>query len=395
MPGVSSAMQRRARIESIDVLRGIVMILMALDHTRDFFGAAGNPADPATASVALFFTRWITHLCAPTFFFLTGTGAYLARRRRSTAELSRFLFTRGLLLIVLEVTVVRCLGYQFNFDYRLTLLIILWALGWSMIALAALVHLPVAAVTAFGVALIASHNLLDFVQPASFGSFAWLWSILHAPGFVATGVRTVFVAYPLVPWIGVTAAGYGFGQLFGWASDRRRAFLLRTGVVLTLGFIVLRLINGYGDPVKWSSQASAAKTFLSFLNATKYPPSLMYVLMTLGPPMLILWLLDRGTPRLLRPALVFGRVPLFYFLLHFPLIHLLAIVVCAARFGDVHWMFQSPTLADFPVTRPPGWGYSLPVVYVVWVSAVFALYPLCRWFAELKQRRSDAWLSYL
>ena len=382
---------KRPRIESIDVVRGVIMILMALDHTRDFFGNSGvNPTDPATTTIQLFFTRWITHFCAPVFFLLTGTGAYLSLRKKSKRELSRFLFTRGLWLIFLELTAVRCLGWQFNFDYHVTLLLVLWALGWSMIVLSALVYLPAWVVTAFGVAMIATHNLFDSVESSN-----PLWSILHSPNFIVNNPgRIIFVTYALIPWVGVTAAGYGLGQVFRWEPDRRRTFLLRLGIVLSTAFVVLRAVNLYGNPVPWSTQRSAAFTVLSFLNTNKYPPSLLYLLMTLGPAMLFLWAVDKGTPRFLRPALTIGKVPMFYYLLHIPLIHLIAIIVCYARYGQVHWMFESPTLGEFPVTPPPGWGYSLPIVYLIWIFVVATLYPLCRWFAELKQRRGDAWLSY-
>lgn len=383
---------KRLRLESIDIVRGVIMILMALDHTRDFFGKTGfNPTDPANTTVPLFFTRWITHICAPVFFLLTGTGAYLSLRRKSKHELSQFLFTRGLWLIFLELVLFRCFGFQFNFDYHMTLLNVLWALAWSMIVLSALVYLPASLVTTFGVVMIASHNLLD-----SFRSSNPLWSILHSPNFIlAVPQHFVFVAYPLIPWVGVTAAGYGLGQIYSWASGRRRTFLLRVGVGLTTAFVVLRGLNYYGDPVRWTTQKAAAFTVLSFLNTNKYPPSLLFLLMTLGPTMLFLWAVDGGTPRFLRPALVFGKVPMFYFLLHMPLIHLLAVIVCYARYGQVHWMFESPNLGKFPITPPPGWGFSLPVVYLLWAFVVIALYPACRWFAALKQRRSDPWLSYL
>ncbi len=382
---------KRVRLESIDVVRGVIMILMALDHTRDFFGNSGiNPTNPTTTTIPLFFTRWITHFCAPTFFLLTGTGAYLARRRKSTSELSRFLLTRGLWLIFLELVVSRGLGWQFNFDYRVTLLLVLWALGWAMIVLSGLVYLPPAAVAAFGIVMIASHNLFDSVR-----SVSWLWSILHVPSIlVATPRFTVFVAYPLIPWVGVTAAGYGLGQIYRWPADLRRIFLLRLGLGLTAAFFVVRAINLYGDPLRWSTQKSAAFTVLSFLNTTKYPPSLLFLLMTLGPATLFLWAVDTATPRWLRPALIFGKVPMFYYLLHIPLIHLLATVVCYARYGQVQWMFESPNLGSFPITPPPGWGYPLPIVYVIWMVVVVTLYPLCRWFAGVRQRRSDPWLSY-
>ena len=385
------AVAKRVRLESVDIVRGVIMIVMALDHVRDFFGVPGvSPTDLDQTTIVLFFTRWITHICAPVFFLLTGTGAYLSLRRKSKSELSRFLFTRGLWLIFLEVVVTRCLGWQFNFDYHVTMLIVLWALGWAMIVLSALVYLPASVVAAFGAAMVVSHNLLDSVQ-----SSGPLWSILHRPNFIMNRPEhSIFVGYPLIPWIGVTAAGYGLGQIYRWPSDQRQAFLLRLGIGLTAAFVVLRGINLYGDPVRWSTQKSAVFTALSFLNTNKYPPSLLFLLMTLGPAMLFLLAVDGTTPRWMRPALVFGKVPMFYYLLHIPLIHLLAIIVCFARYGQVHWMFESPTVGQFPITPPPGWGFSLPIVYLVWAFVVIALYPLCRWFAALKQRRSDAWLSY-
>jgi len=367
------------------------MVIMALDHTRDFFGPQGSPTDLVTASAPLFLTRWITHFCAPVFFLLTGTGAYLSLRRRSKAELSRFLFTRGLWLVFLDPTLFRCLIVQFNFDYQVTILNVLWALGFAMIVLSALVHLPVSVVTAFGVAMIATHNLLDSVQSSN-----PVWSLLHSPNvLLSTSTHTVFVAYALVPWVGVTAAGYGLGQVYGWAPERRRVFLWRLGIGLSLGFVALRFLNAYGDPAPWSSQRSGPFTALSFLNTVKYPPSLLFLLMTLGPALLFLSAADGRTPRLLRPAVILGKVPLFYFLLHFALIHLLAVVICYARYGQIHWMFESPDVDHFPITPPPGWGLALPWVYLLWAFVVVATYPLCRWFAAVKKRRTDPWLSYL
>jgi uncharacterized membrane protein len=390
-PVAEPVVTKRVRIESIDVVRGFIMILMALDHTRDFFGNSGlNPTDPATTTIPLFFTRWITHFCAPVFFLLTGTGAYLSLRTKSKRELSRFLFTRGLWLIFLEFVVVRCLGWQFNFDYHLVILNVLWALGWAMITLSVLVYLPASLVMAFGIVMIAAHNLLDSIDSSN-----PLWSILHSPNLIVSRPgHSVFVAYALIPWVGVTAAGYGLGQIYSWPSERRKAFLLPLGLGLTAAFLVLRGINVYGDPLPWSTQRSPAFTVLSFLNTNKYPPSLLYLLMTLGPALLFLWAVDARTPGWLRPALTIGKVPMFYYLLHIPLIHLLAVAACYARYGQVHWMFESPTPREFPMTQPPGWGYSLPIIYLIWACVVLTLYPLCRWFAGLKQRRSDAWLSY-
>jgi uncharacterized membrane protein len=390
-PVVERVAVKRVRIESIDVVRGFIMILMALDHTRDFFGKSGlNPTDPATTTIPLFFTRWITHFCAPVFFLLTGTGAYLSLRKKTRRELSRFLFTRGLWLIFLELVVVRCLGWQFNFDYHLVLLNVLFALGWAMITLSALVYLPASVAAAFGVVMIATHNLLDSIDSSN-----PVWSILHSPGLIVNHPgHTVFVSYVLIPWVGVTAVGYGLGRIYSWPAERRKALLLPLGVGLILAFTILRAMNAYGDPLRWSRQRSAAFTVLSFLNTTKYPPSLLYLLMTLGPALVFLWAVDAGTPRWLQPALTVGKVPMFYYLLHVPLIHLIAVAVCYARYGQVHWMFESPTPRQFPITPPPGWGYSLPIVYLIWACVVLALYPLCRWFAGLKQRLSDAWLSY-
>jgi len=389
--------RRRVRIESVDIVRGVIMILMALDHTRDYFGdAAASPTNLATASAALFMTRWITHLCAPVFFLLTGTGASLARRRRSTSELSRFLFTRGLWLIFLELVVYRCLILQFNFDYQVTVLTVLWALGWAMIVLSALVYLPVKVVAAIGTVIIVLHNLLDSVNAQALGSFAPVWTVLHGPGVVFTdGHHMLFAAYPLVPWVGVTAVGYGLGELYRWDGARRRAFLLRAGVVLTAAFVVLRAVNVYGDPSRWAVQSTPLFTLLSFVNTTKYPPSLLFLLMTLGPALLFLRAVDERTPAWLQPALIIGKVPMFYFLLHFLLIHILTVLGALLRYGDAHWMFESPTLDHFPITQPPGWPLPLPAVWLIWISVPVMLYPLCRWFAGVRQRRTDWWLSYL
>jgi len=389
---VVTAPAARFRIESVDLLRGMVMILMALDHTRDFLGAnTFNPTDLRYTTAPLFLTRWITHFCAPVFFLFTGTGAYLSLRKKSKRKLSRFLFTRGLWLIFLEYSLFRCLGFQFNFDYHMTLLNVLWALGWAMIVLSLLLRIPISVTVALGVIMIAGHNLLDSIRSSN-----PLWSILHSPNLVLkTPQHSVFVAYTLIPWVGVTAVGYGLGQIYDWTSGRRKKFLLRTGLILIAAFVVLRSINVYGDPLQWAVQKSTLFTAFSFLNTCKYPPSLLFLLMALGPALILLCVVERKTPELLRPALAFGRVPMFYFLLHAPLIHLIAIGACYARYGHVHWMFESPSISQFPITAPPGWGFSLPIVYLFWIGVVIALYPLCRWFAAVKQRRSDAWLSYL
>lgn len=396
MHAVSDAVPAgRLRLESIDLLRGIIIVIMALDHVHDFFGVPGaNPVNLATTTVPLFFTRWVTHFCAPVFFLLTGTGAFLTLRRMSKRELSGFLLTRGLWLIVLEAVVMR-FALQFNIDYQVTLLIVLWALGWAMIVLAGLIYLPTWALVSVGMAMVAGHNLLDGIAPPTFGALAPLWTVLHVPGFLITGPHTVFVTYPLVPWLGVTALGYALGHLYAWDAGRRQAWLLRLGLALTVGFVVLRWLNVYGDPFRWSAQRSPLWTLVSFLNTQKYPPSLLFLMMTLGPALLLLRAFDASTPRLLRPALAFGKVPLFFYVLHFYLIHLLAVAVCYVGYGDVGGMFRSPDLGHFPFTAPPGWGLGLPWIYAIWIGVVLALYPLCRWYAGLKRRRRDWWLSYL
>lgn len=396
VPSATPVAPVRRRVDSVDLLRGIIMILMALDHTRDFFGnAAVSPTDMATTTAPLFLTRWVTHFCAPVFFLLTGTGAWLARGRRSTGNLSRFLLTRGLWLVVLELTVSRFF-WQFNVDYQVTFLTTLWALGWSMVALAALVHLPAHVTGGIGAVMIVVHNAFDGVKPESFGTLAPLWTILHQPGVLhAAPGRFVFDAYPLIPWIGVMAVGYAIGPLYALDATRRRAILLRAGLAMTAGFVVLRAVNVYGDAARWSVQPTPLHTLLSFLNTTKYPPSLLFLLMTLGPALLLLRAVDGGTPAPLRRALVFGRVPMFYFLLHILVLHLFAMAASLARYGAVHWMWESARPDQFPVTQPPGWPAPLPAVYLVWLATVLVLYPLCRWYGELKGRRTDAWLSYL
>jgi uncharacterized membrane protein len=278
-----SHVRSRVRLHAIDVVRGLVMVLMALDHVRDYFtGVRFDPLDLTQTDPALFLTRWITHYCAPTFIFLAGVSAWLVSRRCTRPELTRFLFTRGLWLVVLEFTVVT-LAWTFNFRYDLGLILqVIWAIGVSMIVLAALVRLPLQWIALFAVAMIAGHNLLDGIAPASFGAMAPLWAVLHVQQPIAIG----YVHYPLIPWVGVMALGYVLGGLFELEPSRRRALLLALGSAMIVAFIALRLINGYGDPHPWSPQATAPLTVLSFLKVHKYPPSLLYVLMTLGPALL-------------------------------------------------------------------------------------------------------------
>jgi uncharacterized membrane protein len=383
----------RARLDSVDLLRGLVMVVMALDHVRGFLHSATplfDPTDLARTTPALFSTRWVTHFCAPVFVFLAGTGAFLSGARGKTrGELSRFLLTRGLWLVLLELTVIR-LALTFDPTYRLTPLQVIWAIGWSMVVLSALVRLPAWAVTTFGVAMIALHNLLDPLRSASFGPLGWLWAILHTGEPLEPFAGRQFIPlYPLIPWIGVMAVGYGFGRVFLLERERRRRLLLRLGVGLTLAFVVLRALNFYGDPRPWSVQGSGLFTLFSFVNTQKYPPSLLFLLMTLGPALVALRLFDREAGPVSRLLVTFGRAPLFYYVLHLYLIQILTIVFAVVRYGPrVGEAFAGGRL-------PPDYGYGLWVVYAVWAGVVAALYLPTRWFADLKRRRREAWLSYL
>lgn len=383
-----------ARLVPLDALRGLAMVLMALDHVRDYFtNIRFDPTDLTQTTLEVFLTRWVTHFCAPVFVALTGTAAFLAGQRRGPAELSRFLWTRGLWLVVLEFTVVR-FGWMFNLDYSLLFVQVIWAIGWSLVALAGLVRLPLRAIALVGAVLVLGHNLLDGVSPAAFGAFGWLWHLLHVPGPAQfPGGLTVFVAYPLIPWIGVMALGYAAGPVMQWEGERRRKALVLGGLAMTVAFLALRAANGYGDPVRWGAQYSSDITAVSFLNLTKYPPSLLFLLMTLGPALLVLALFETLPPGLLSPLVTFGRVPLFYYVLHLYVAHALAVVAAFVTLGRAGFLFSN--MEGF-LSPPAEWGFRLRWVYVWWLVVVALCYPVCRWFARVKQERRDlAWLSYL
>ncbi len=318
----------------------------------------------------------------------------LHRRRATLAEPSRFLWTRGLWLIVLELTAVR-FSFFFNLDYSLVFLLVFWALGASMIALALLVQLPYRVLLVLSVAVIALHNLADGVPAARFGALSWLWQLLHQQALLLPK-PAVIVAYPLVPWIFVMALGFCFGRVYELPDERRRAFLTRLELALTLGFLLLRGLNLYGDPRRWSAQGQGVLTLVSFLNTTKYPPSLAFLLMTLGPAIALLGFFDRARPSEREPLLVFGRVPLFYFVLHIPLIHALAITLAWLRYGATPFLLLPPPTLGTPREQfPADYGWDLWVVYAVTAVVVLLLYPACLWFARLKRSRGDWWLGYL
>jgi len=374
------------------------MIIMALDHVRDFFHADARlfqPDDLTRTTVALFFTRWVTHICAPVFMFTAGLGAYLwLCRGRSKEELSRFLWTRGLWLVVLEMTVLR-FGMNFSFFSGMVLLSVLWALGWSMVALGFLGRIPIRPLACLSVAAIALHNLCDSIRAAQLGAATGLWNILHQTGVFRVGGVFVLAAYPLVPWIFVMSAGFCFGGVVLLVADQRRRWMVRIGGMLTIAFAAVRWVNVYGDPFRWSSQPPGM-TVLSFLRCTKYPPSLDFLLMTLGPAILLMAWLDRMTLSKNNPLIVFGRTPLFYFLGHFLLAHTLAVGLALMRHGRADFVLNAiPSATGRAPAFPADYGYGLPGVYAVWIAVVIAMYPACLWFARVKERGGAGWLSYL
>ncbi len=365
------------------------MVLMALDHVRDFVtNQRFQPEDLSRASVALFATRWVTHFCAPAFFLLAGVGIGLAIARSNHAtKTSRVLVVRGLWLVLLELTV-GALAWQFGFKLVPVFAVVIWALGWCLVIMAVLVRLPRSAVAVLSLATVALHHLFDGVQPAQLGTFGPLWQVLHVPGFAIAG--GLFVAYPLVPWVGVIALGYVLAPVYAWQPDRRRRFLLWSGAIATLAFVMLRAAHSYGDPTPWTPQRTGALTAAAFFNVQKYPPSLQFLLMTLGPILVALALMERARGRVAGWLSVIGRVPLFYYFGHLYLAHAVAIVLVLVQLGELH---RIDPVTD-PASIPSAYGVGLPGVYVVWVVVVLLMYIPCRWFAELKSRRDDWWLRY-
>lgn len=388
--------QRVARINSLDIMRGLIMVLMAIDHVRVY---AGVPAGGPTAAV--FFTRWITHFCAPAFIFLAGTSAFFYGRKHS--DLARFLITRGLWLILLELTVLR-VAWTFNFDFReYEMAGVIWVIGWSMILMAMIVKLPVRMVGAIGVLIIVGHNLLDpridaIVESLSNDVRSALWKILYVAfwaGPISGGENgpNLIVLYSIVPWIGVMAAGYAFGAILRMEPVRRDRMCMTIGLGAIAIFLVLRGFNLYGDPRPWAASEEVPSLF-AFLNTTKYPASLSFLLMTLGPTIALIPVLERTRGRFAQWISIFGRVPFFFYVLHIPLIHALALGVSLLRTGQVDpWLFMNHPMGVPPA--PEGYRWSLGLLYAVWGVAIVLLYLPCRWFADVKARRKDGWLKYV
>jgi uncharacterized membrane protein len=385
------------RIESIDLLRGLVMILMAIDHVRNYFHYDAfyyNPTDLAQTSVPLFFTRFITHYCAPVFVFLAGISAFLNGTKKSKRELSVYLFTRGLWLVFVELFII-VLGRTFNPTYPIFNLQVIWAIGVGMMVLSAMIYMKNHWILVSAVLLTFGHNLLDKVHVN--GALSFPWSVLHEPKDFIAGSVTVFVSYPLLPWIGILAFGYWFGNLYQGrysAAERRKVLIIAGSASIAL-FVVLRAFNVYGDPAHWSAQKNAAFSLLSFLNVTKYPPSLLYSLVTLGPAMLFLALTEKPLNLLTTKIAVFGRVPFFYYVVHIYVIHLLALA--AAMLCGYSWtdMILSDRVNNVPALK--GYGFNLITVYNLWIALIVILYPCCKWFDLYKRKHQSKkpWLTYL
>ncbi len=390
---------KRKRIESIDILRGVVVIIMALDHVRDYFHYDAflySPTDLAHTNAFLFFTRFITHYCAPVFVFLAGVSAYLYGSKRSRRELSFYLLTRGLWLVFAELFIIT-LGWTFNPAYPLFNLQVIWAIGISMIVLSAIIYIKRIYILLSGILLIAGHNLLDNVHVPGNGIANFLWSLLHEPADFVVGRFHIFIHYPVLPWIGIMALGYYFGGLYSHnynAAKRKKTFLLAGFAAIAL-FIILRYFNFYGDAAQWSVQKNALFSILSFLNVSKYPPSFLYALITLGPAMIFLSVAEKPLNAVTKKIAVFGRVPFFYYILHLYLIHLFAMI--AVMMSGYHWSVMILSNRVNRVVELKGYGFNLVIVYFVWMALVLLLYPCCKWFDRYKKNNQSTknWLTYL
>ena len=390
---------RSKRIESIDLLRGVVMIIMALDHVRDYFHGSAylyDPTDLSRTSPAIFFTRWITHFCAPIFMLLAGVSACLYGAKKGRKELSFFLMTRGIWLILLELLLITP-EWLFNPHYTTFILQVIWAFGISMLVLSVLIYLPRPVIALIGLLLIAGHNLLDGVHVPGNTFPAFGWAFLHEQKFFQFGPLAVMVGYPILPWIGIICLGYCLGEVYSPSVEpvQRRKTLLSLGLGIIVLFILLRLSNLYGNPTPWAVQKNAVFTLMSFLNVAKYPPSLLYVLMTTGPALVFLALMEKPLNALTGKIIIFGRVPMFYYLVHIAFIHLLAII--GAVVSGHPWSVMVD-LTTWVTANPQlqGYGFNLLTVYVVWIGVVLVLFPLCRRFDQYKRmhQAEKKWLSY-
>jgi uncharacterized membrane protein len=389
-------LREKQRITSVDLLRGAVMIIMALDHTRDFFhydAQLHNPLNLNSTTGVLFFTRWITHFCAPVFVFLSGTSAYLQSARKSKKELSIFSITRGLWLILMELTIVN-LMLTFNIYFYTFALETIWAIGISMVILGLVIWLPFEVILVIGLLIVFGHNSLDFYERKQTGQFSVAYNLLHRVGFHPLGGKyNLLVLYPFLSWSGLMMVGYCLGKVLRNENKAyRRKFLVITGLSVIALFIVLRIINVYGDPSQWSKQPTGFRTFLSFINASKYPASLFFMAMTIGPSLLLLAWWDDIQNSFTKIVSVYGRVPFFYFVVHFFILHTIVVITYFLRGHTFAETMADQGIAKF-VYR--GEGFSLAIVYLIWLSVVIAMYPLCKWYDMYKTNHKEKkWLSY-
>jgi uncharacterized membrane protein len=389
----------KKRIQSIDLLRGIIMIIMALDHTRDFFhvkGLTGDPLNENTTDVALYATRWITHFCAPTFVFLSGLSAWLQAQRKSKKELSFFLVTRGLWLIIVDLFI---MSFAFTADihYSVFILETLWSIGAGMIVLGLMIWLPFYMILATGIIITLGHNMLDFMERAGDAPAGLWYKILHQQTFYPLGSgHSLFLLYPTLSWIGLILLGYCCGKLFTHADEAgRKKILIWTGVSAIILFLVLRYINKYGDPRPWIGQDNTLKNFFVFMNVEKYPPSLLFLCATIGPMLIVLSLLGKAKGWFVNFASVIGRVPLFYFVVHFFILHAVQIITYFIRGHSFEEGYKGDPRVPFKFAAP-GEGFNLFITYLVWIAAVFLMYLLCKQYDRYKQaNKQNKWLSYL
>jgi uncharacterized membrane protein len=380
------------RIHSIDILRGVIMIIMALDHTRDFLHYNIDPTNLQTTTPILFFTRWITHFCAPVFVFLSGTSAFLSGRKKTKKQLSSFLLKRGIWLIVIELTIFN-LFLTFDITYSFLAIEVLSVIGLSMIILGVAIFLPLRAIFFIGLMIVLGHNLLDVFDYANPTQVPIWWGFLHQQSFFPYDHNRLFaILYPLLPWPGVMMLGYCLGSLYKKEFDakRRQKILITSGIIITLFFIILRFTNVYGDPSEWHHQKNSIFTILSFLNTTKYPASLLFLSMTLGPALIFLSLFERAKGKWSEIVSVYGRVPFFYFLVHFLVIHLICMILF---FVNGHSLSEANT--GFLHFKSPNDGLPLGVVYLIWMAVVVGMFPLCKRYDRLKSSHKKWWLSYL
>lgn len=390
------------RIESIDILRGIVMVIMALDHVRDYFHIQANldnPLNLATTTPLLYFTRWITHFCAPVFVFLSGTSIYLQSLRKTKKELAAFLIKRGLWLILIEITIIS-FAWSFNPHYNFIFFQVIWAIGISMVILGLLIRLPFNLILALGIIIVFGHNLLDIPESAAGFKPSFWWDLLHSSRFTVYPYaenHVLLIAYPFLPWTGLMMLGYCTGIWFSpkFTAEQRRKILTFTGFGLIVLFIVVRYSNAYGDPVKWSTQKNGLFTLFSFINVNKYPPSLLYICITIGPALVFLSFIEGVQNKFTNIMRTYGRVAFFYYILHLYLVHLISAIAFLIR---GHSLQEADNTANFfPFYfLAAGEGYNLAVVYGVWAFVVIALYPLCKWYDNYKTNHKEKrWLSYL